>query len=120
MCGSITQEIQLILQILKSNLPGTTVSFSVYECFEFWTNVGFSFESFRHYHPEQLLQQTICVDVFLEPNKGYCLKLLHSEYGIIFLPIKHYLKMSNSNIYVDGIRYKNWIRKMLKLTKNGQ
>jgi len=120
MCGSITQEIQLILQILKSNLPGTTVSFSVYECFEFWTNLNLSFESFRHYHPEQLLQQTICVDVFLEPNKGYCLKLLHPEYGIIFLPIKHYVKMSNSNIYVDGIRYKNWIRKMLKLTKNGQ
>lgn len=108
----------MILPMLKIKLPGTTVTFNIEECFEFWSAPNFNDRNhLMHYHPDQHEQQTVCIDVFLHPERGYILKLLHHQYGIIYLPIKHHFKRNGDNIYIDGIRYKKWIRKMLKTTK---
>ena len=105
---------QMLLPIFKEHLPGATIQIKINDCFEFWTSTSFCVNSLKHYHPDENIHQTLCVDVYLHPWLGYVLKLLHPSYGIMYLPIKHHFKHNSEYIYINGIRYKNWIRKFSK------
>lgn len=104
----------MLLPIFKEYLPGATVELKIEDCFEFWTSPNISVDTLRHYHPDEKHHQTLCIDVYFHPWMGYVLKLIHPDYGFIYLPIKHHFKHNSEYIYINGIRYKNWIRKFSK------